>query len=261
MKQLFITLSTCILAGTISAIDPITFNTQSVSTNIPINSVAAETAFFNAATADGKKIFHEDFEGALWSETRSPDSESSVVSHGITWHSSPGNGLRTVGDSDSYDNPPPYMIYATDHPVPNTLTGESTNTLYGIGFWADGTGTKGKIKVIFDDSAVAVFKRIIGYTVEPPDPPEPVKETVRLTYSKEFFGVYFPDGFNKFQLLEYAGEFDEVVLMWMRTFSFAYLPPERSADMRIVEIDRTAGNIDIHFTTTPAYSNCMRSGQ
>jgi len=152
------------------------------------------------------------------------------------------------------------MIYGHDpasglHPVPNTLIGESATTLYGVGFWADGTGTKGKIKVVLDDAVEVKFQRITGYDHNPPDPPEPIKETVRLTYTKEFYGVYAPDGFTRFQLLEFAGEFDEVVLMWMRTFTFAYLPLVPTEDIRITDIDFGTVDVQIQFTTTPAHSN------
>ena len=245
------------LTGIAWAVDPTTYNAHAFSTNDPIDSVAAETAFLDATAAGGFSTFTEDFEDPVWNTTRSPNFAANIVNHGIDWHSSAGNHITTVGDSDSYEDPPPYMIYAATHPIPNTLIGESTTRLYGIGFWADGTGTKGKIKVILDDAVEVKFQRIIGYTQVPPDPPEPVKETVRLTYSKEFFGVYAPDGFNKFQLLEFAGEPDEHVLMWMRTFTFAYLPAVRTEDIQITGIDSEAGNLQIRFAATSAYSNFM----
>lgn len=243
------------LTGVAWAVDPVTYNAHAFSTNDPIDSVAAETVFLDAVTTGGFSTFTEDFEAPAWNTTRSPSFAANIVNHGIDWHSSAGNHITTLGDSDSFEDPPPFMIWAHNHPVPNTLIGESTTRLYGIGFWADGTGTKGKIKVILDDAVEVKFQRIIGYTQVPPDPPEPEKETVRLDYSKEFFGVYAPDGFNKFQLLEFAGEFDEVVLMWMRTFTFAYLPAARTEDIRITGIDSSAGNLQIRFTATPAHSN------
>jgi len=245
------------LTGVAWAVDPVTYNAHAFSTNDPIDSVAAETVFLDAVATGGFSTFTEDFEAPVWNTTRSPSFAANIVNHGIDWHSSAGNHITTLGDSDSFEDPPPFMIWANNHPVPNTLIGESTTRLYGIGFWADGTGTKGKIKVILDDAVEVKFQRVIGYTQVPPDPPEPEKETVRLDYSKEFFGVYAPDGFNRFQLLEFAGEFDEVVLMWMRTFTFAYLPAARTEDIRITGIDSSAGNLQIRFTATPSHSNLI----
>lgn len=248
------------LAASAWAVPPTTFNTHAYSTNDPIDSIAAEAAFLAAVSGGGFSSITEDFEAAKWEPTRSPYSAESVISQNITWHSGAGNRIRTTPDSDSYDVPPPFMIYAYDpasglHPVPNTLIGESATKLYGIGFWADGTGTKGKIKVILDDTVEVKFERVIGFTQDPPDPPEPETITARLGYEKEFFGVYAPYGFNKFQLLEFAGEFDEVVLMWMRTFRLAYLPPAPTDDIRITDIAPEAGNLQIQFTATPARSN------
>lgn len=99
------------LAGKVWGAEPVTFNPQAFSTNDPIDSVAAETAFLNAAVSGGFATFSEDFESPLWDATRSPASADIVVSHGIAWHSSIGNRLRTVADSDSDELPPPYMIY------------------------------------------------------------------------------------------------------------------------------------------------------
>lgn len=260
MKRLFGTFLAFALACNAWAVEPTTYNAHFISTNDPVGSIAAETLFLSDLSAAGLSVLTEDFEDIMWETTRSPSSAEHVISQGINWHSSEGNHIKTYGDSDSYEEPPPFMIWGHDpvnglHPVPNTVIGESNTKLYAIGFWADGTGTKGKIKVILDDTVEATFKRVTGFTQEPPDPPEPVTETVRLTYSKEFFGVYAPDGFNKFQLLEYAGEFDEVVLMWMRTFTFAYRPVTRTSDIQISAIQPVSGHVQIDFTSTPAYSN------
>lgn len=260
MKGLRCGLLAVFLSGIVWGVEPTTYNTHAFSTNDPIDSIAAEVAFLDAVATGGFSTFSEDFEASVWNATRSPGYVISVLSHGITWHSSAGDGLRSTRDSDSYENPQPYMIWGHDpasewHPVPNTVIGESETKLYGIGFWADGTGTKGKIKVIFDDAFEEKFQRITGYDHNPPDPPEPIKETVRLDYSKEFFGVYVPEGFNKFQLLEFAGEPDEVVLMWMRTFTFAYLPPVPTEDIQITNMDYGISNLQIRFTATPVHSN------
>lgn len=260
MKHLLSILCASMLAGTTWAVEPTTYNPHSISTNDPVDSIAAEALFLSDIAGGGFLTFIEDFEGSMWEPTRSPASVSSVTSKGVNWHSSTGNHIKTGEDSDSYEIPPPFMIWGHDpatglHPVPNTVIGESATKLYAIGFWADGTGTKGKIKVILDDSVETTFKRVTGFTENPPDPPEPITETVRLTYSKEFFGVYAPDGFNKFQLLEYAGEFDEVVLMWMRTFTVAYRPVTPTEDIRITAVTPAAGRMQIDVTVTPAHTN------
>jgi len=240
------------------AVDPITFNTHAFSTNDPVDSLAAENAFISVITNGGFTTFSEDFEDAVWNSTRSPAAAANIMSRGIVWNSSAGNMLRTYGDSDSYEVPPPYMVFTYDpssgfHSVPNTIIGISSQKLYAIGMWMDGTGTKGKIKVIFDDGPEVKFQRITGYEpADPPDPPEPIKETARLTYSKEFFGVYVPDGFNKFQILEFAGEFDEVVLMWARTFTFAIEPP---LHIDISNMHYGSENIELEMITSMTPSN------
>ena len=260
MKWFAGSLSVMVLSVAVLGAEPITFNPHAFSTNDPVDSMAAEAAFLTAVAAGGFATFSEDFDDPVWEVTRSPNSAELVTSHGITWHSSAGDRMKTTEDSDSYEVPPPYMIYAHDpasglHPAPNTLMGESATTLHGIGFWADGTGTKGKIQAFLDDVVTQKFQRIVGYEHNPPDPPEPIKETVRLAYTKEFYGVYAQDGFSKFQLLEFAGEPDEIILMWMRTFTFAYRPPVSKEDIHIIGVDYGASNLQVRFTSTPVYSN------
>ena len=128
----------------------------------------------------------------------------------------------------------------TLHAVPATIIGESERTLYGIGFWASGgPPLKGKLHVILDDTTDLKFERITGYEG---NPPEPIKETIRLTSGKQFFGVVAPEGFTRFQLLEVEGVLEDQVLMWAADFTFAAItdPADTDKDFDVDTADLTA---------------------
>ena len=114
MNRLFYSVCGIVLAGSVWAADPTTYNRQSISTNDPVDSAAAEALFLSDIAAGGFSTFTENFEGSMWEPTRSPASAASVISKGITWHSSTGNHIKTYGDSDSYEDPPPFMIWGHD---------------------------------------------------------------------------------------------------------------------------------------------------
>lgn len=203
----------------------VTYNVDAFAPGDPIDSNAAEAAFLGAVSTSGYATFQEGFEDSVWDVTRSPGFAASVDSQGINWHSSVGDFITTVDDVGS--DTPRFHIYSKGgspgelHAVPATIIGQSSETLYGLGMWVGGSGVKGKLNVILDDSTVLKFQRVTGYDVNPPDPPEPIKETIRLTSQKQFFGVVAPQGFTKFQLLEVEGVLEDQILMWAADFTFA----------------------------------------
>jgi hypothetical protein len=214
----------------------ITFNAEAFAPGDPVDDQAAQTAYLNAVAAAGYSTFSEGFIGSQWDSVRSPVTATSVVSRGINWHSSDGDFITTVIDSDVAETR--YQIYSKGtafgglHAVPATIIGESNTMLYGIGMWVDASAPKGKLHVVLDDTIDLKFRRVIGYDENPPDPPEPTKETVRLTHAKQFFGVLAPQGFMKFQLIEVGGTLEDAILMWATDFTFAVqIAPSTDGDL------------------------------
>jgi hypothetical protein len=165
----------------------------------------------------------------MWDAARStivggPHVATSIVSKDITWRSSEGDYITTA---DSAYGVTPWNLYSKGgspqerlHAVPATIIGQSTSTLYGIGMWVSGGPPgKGKLHLILDDTYDLKFQQIVGY--ENGDPEEPMKETIRLTSGKQFFGAIVPQGFTKFELLEVSGVLEDQVLMWASDFIFA----------------------------------------
>ena len=204
----------------------------------PLDDAAAQQAYFDAIAAGGYVSFFEGFTASPWDDARSTISGGthvavSVDSQGITWRSSDGDYITTA---DASSGVTPWHIYSKGgspeeslHAVPATLIGESSSTLYGIGMWVSGgPPDKGVLHVILDDTLDLKFQRITGYDNNVP--PEPIKETMRLSSAKQFYGVLAPDGFTKFQLLEVEGTLTDQVLMWAADFTFAEAPTPGDAD-------------------------------
>ena len=209
------------------------YNVSAYAPNDPATDSAAQQAYLDAIEAAGYGSFFEGFADAPWDVARSTSTAVSVTNQGIMWHSSDGDYITTSGANSGVT---PWHIYAKGgspaeqlHAVPATITGESSQTLYGIGMWVSGgPPSKGKLSLIIDDVTTFKFQRITGY--ENNDPQEPIKETIRLTSGKQFFGLIVPEGFTKFQLLETEGVLEDQVLMWGADFTFAAAPaPEPDA--------------------------------
>ena len=209
-----------------------TFNKFALDPATPVDDQAAQDAYLTAAIAGGYSTFFEGFSGSMWDAARStivggPHVATSIVSKDITWQSSDGDYITTA---DSAYGVTEWNLYSKGgspqeglHAVPATIIGQSATTLYGIGMWVSGgPPVKGKLHLIIDDTYDLKFQQITGYDPgEPPDPPEPIKETLRLTSGKQFFGAIVPQGFTKFQLLEVSGVLEDQVLMWASDFIFA----------------------------------------
>jgi len=208
------------------------FNRFAIDPSTPADDQAAQEAYLNAAIAGGYSTFFEGFTGSMWNGARStivggPHLATSIVSKDITWRSSDGDYITTA---DSAYGVTKWNLYSKGgspqeqlHAVPATIIGQSSTTLYGIGMWVSGgPPNKGKLHLILDDTYDLKFQQIIGYDPgEPPDPPEPIKETLRLSSGKQFFGAIVPQGFTKFQLLEVSGTLEDQALMWASDFVFA----------------------------------------
>jgi hypothetical protein len=205
------------------------FNRFAFDPATPVDDQAAQEAYLNAAIAGGYSTFFEGFSGSMWDAARStivggPHVATSIVSKDITWRSSDGDYITTA---DSAYGVTEWNLYSKGgspqeglHAVPATIIGQSATTLYGIGMWVSGGPPgKGKLHLIIDDTYDLKFQQITGY--ENGDPEEPMKETLRLTSGKQFFGAIVPQGFTKFQLLEVSGALEDQVLMWASDFIFA----------------------------------------
>ena len=201
------------------------FNESANSPGDPASSAAAEAAYLAAIPGAGYAAFTEGFSASAFDPGRIyPSTAVSLTNQGITWHSSAGDYL---GLSDAGSGVSPWLIYSKggspeeSHAVPATIFGESTRTLYGIGMWVN--GNKGKLHLILDDGAPMKFVMILGY--DDNEPPEPIKSTIGLSNTPQFFGVIVPDGFTKFQLLEIDGTLEDQALMWASNFTFAVPEP------------------------------------
>lgn len=213
-----------------------TYNVSAFAPGSPATDAGAQAAFLNAVASAGYSTFFEGFTSSPWNAARSSITEgesvaASIQSQGITWCSSAGDFITTSAANSGVT---PWHLYSVGgtpeealHAVPATLIGESVRPLYGIGVWVGGgPPLKGKLNVILDDARVAAFQQNIGYDSNVP--PEPIKETIRLDSTKQFFGVLDPQGFTKFQLLETEGVLSDQVLMWTADVTFAYVPEPRS---------------------------------
>jgi len=211
-----------------------TFNASYLTPGDPVDDQAAETAFLAAVSAEALPTFSEGFTDGAWDSVRTPLFGASIVNQGITWHSSTGDHISL---SDAGSGVSPWLIYSKGgtpqenlHAVPDTIIGESANTLYGIGVWVN--GHKGKLHIILDDTIDLKFERIVGYdTPDPPDPPEPIKQTLVLGNTPQFFGILATEGFTKFQLLEVSGTLEDQALMWSVDFTFAGVPEPASLSL------------------------------
>lgn len=205
------------------------FNVSAFAPGNPASDAEAQAAYLQLLAAEGYDRFFEGFEGAAWDTARSTivggtHIAASIESQGITWRSSEGDFITT---SDANSGVSPWHIYSKGgspqeqfHAVPATIIGESSTMLYGMGFWVSGGPPgKGKLNLILNDTTVLKFQAVTGF--DDNDPPEPLKETSRLTSAKQFYGVVVPEGFNKFQLLELDGVIEDQVLMWAADFTFA----------------------------------------
>ncbi len=232
-----LTLSILLSCLQIASAAIITFNVSANAPGDPIDDVAAEAVFMDVLSVAGYHVFDERFTGTQWDSVRSSitlgtHSATNIVSKGIDWHSSVGDFITTSAINS--DNQAPWQIYSKEtatgglHAVPATIIGDSTQTLYGVGMWVSGS-FGGKLNMIFDGNTAnpVSFKRITGY--ENNDPNEPIKESIFLDSSKQFFGVIVTEGFQTFQLLETEGVPEDQKLMWASKFKFATAVPEPSS--------------------------------
>lgn len=226
-------LTVLVWAGSGSGLGQITtYNISAFDVGVPATDAAARAAFMSALGAAGYATFSEDFTDPVWDAARSSVvggtvAVASIANQGITWHSSFGDFITTSVDSSGVA---PWHIYSIGgsvqeplHAVPDTLFGQSSQVLYGLGFWiSGGPPEKGKLNVILDGTRVVKFEQIIGY--DSSSPPEPIKETLRLSSHKRFYGLMDPQGFTQYQLLEIEGVPEDQVLMWTTAYTVAFVP-------------------------------------
>jgi hypothetical protein len=210
----------------------VTYNASAFAPGDPADDEAAEQAFLDHLATAGYATIFEGFTDSAWDTARSTATggtqvASSVTNLGTTWHSSPGDFITT---SDANDGVSPWHLYSKGgspleslHAVPATIFGESVGPRYALGVWVSGGPPgKGKLQIILDDAIALNFEAVTGF--ENGNPQEPIKESLRLTSAKQFFGLIAPQGFTKFQLLETEGVLEDQVLMWAADVTLTTAP-------------------------------------
>ncbi len=185
-----------------------------------------EAAYLSALSALGYTAHVEGFEDdAVWGVARSPITQPSVTSQGISWSSDIGSSQVTTGPGPALQGS--YGFFALPHgdylAGPQCLTpgvctdrwnGTSVEPLVAIGGWIKSAG-QGKVNLILDADEANPFGFGGGH----------------VSVGHRFLGVIAPAGFTSFEFRELEGTSDDAVYLFGDRFTFARATAESWTDL------------------------------